>query len=53
MDLVHPSMEAVGINVSATARNIGWKLSTIPCKDLEYGRILHSRINSVGLVLIE
>jgi len=53
MDLVRPSMEAAGIDVFATARNIGWKLSTIPCKNREYGKILHSRINSVGLVLIE
>ncbi len=53
MDLVRPSMEAAGIDVFATARNIGWELSTIPCKNMEYGKIVHSRIHSVGLVLIE
>ncbi len=53
MDLVRPSMEAAGIDVFATARNIGWDLRTIPCKNLEYGKIVHSRITSVGLVLIE
>ncbi len=53
MDLVRPSMEAAGIDVFATARNIGWDLRTIPCKNLEYGKIVHSHITSVGLVLIE
>ena len=53
MDLVRPSMEAAGIDVFATARNIGWELNTIPCKNMEYGKIVHSRIHSVGLVLIE
>lgn len=53
MDLVRPSMEAAGIDVFATARNIGWELSTIPCKNREYGKIVHSRIHSVGLILIE
>ena len=53
MDLVRPSMEAAGIDVFATARNIGWELNTIPCKNMEYGKIVHSHIHSVGLVLIE
>jgi len=53
MDLVRPSMEAAGIDVFATARTIGWELNTIPCKNMEYGKIVHSRIHSVGLVLIE
>jgi predicted metal-binding protein len=53
MDLVRPSMEAAGMDVFATARNAGWKLSTIPCKDLEYGKIIHGRIQSIGLVLLE
>jgi predicted metal-binding protein len=53
MDLVRPSMEAAGIDVFATARNIGWELSTIPCKNMEYGKIVHAHIHSVGLVLIE
>jgi predicted metal-binding protein len=53
MDLVRPSMEAAGIDVFATARNIGWELKPIPCKNMEYGKIVHSRIHSVGLVLIE
>jgi len=53
MDLVRPSMEAAGIDVFATARNIGWELKPIPCKNMEYGKIIHSRNRSVGLVLIE
>jgi predicted metal-binding protein len=53
MDLVRPSMEAAGMDVFATAKNVGWDLSTIPCKDLEYGKILHGNVVSIGLVLIE
>jgi predicted metal-binding protein len=53
MDKVRPSMEAAGIDVFATARNAGWELSTIPCKDLEYGKIVHADIVSFALVLIE
>jgi predicted metal-binding protein len=45
MDLVRPSMEAAG--------NVGWDLETIPCKNLEYGKIMHSDIHSIGLVLLE
>ncbi len=53
MDLVRPSMEAAGMDVFATARKVGWDLSTIPCKNMEYGKVLHADIVSVGLVLIE
>jgi len=53
MDLVRPSMEAAGIDVFATALNIGWELDTIPCKNVEYGKIVQSHIHSVGLVLTE
>ena len=53
MDLVRPSMEAAGMDVFATAKNAGWDLSTIPCKDLEYGKIVHGDIVSIGLVLLE
>jgi predicted metal-binding protein len=53
MDKVRPSMEASGIDVFATARRAGWTLSTIPCKDREYGKIIHSNIMSIGLVLLE
>lgn len=53
MDRVRPSMEAAGIDVFTTARNAGWKLETIPCKDMEYEKIVHSHIQSTGLVLIE
>ena len=52
-DLVRPSMEAVGMDVFATAGKVGWDLSTIPCKDLEYGKIVHGDIHTVGLVLLE
>jgi predicted metal-binding protein len=53
MDLVRPSMEAAGMDVFATAKKAGWELSTIPCRDMEYGKIIHSNIVSIGLVLIE
>jgi predicted metal-binding protein len=53
MDKVRPSMEAAGIDVFATAKNVGWNLETIPCRDMEYGKITHSDIHSIGLVLIE
>jgi hypothetical protein len=53
MDKVRPSMEAAGIDVFATAKNVGWTLETIPCRDMEYGKITHSDIHSIGLVLIE
>jgi len=53
MDLVRPSMEGAGMDVFATAKNAGWPLSTIPCKNLEYGKIVHGNIHSIGLVLLE
>ena len=53
MDMVRPSMEAACMDVFATAKNVGWELTTIPCKNLEYGKVIHSDIHSVGLVLIE
>ena len=53
MDKVRPSMEAAGIDVFATVRNAGWEISTIPCKDLEYGKILHANIVSFALILLE
>lgn len=53
MDLVRPSMEAAGMDVFATARNVGWQLSTIPCKDMEYGKIVHGDISSFGLLLLD
>ncbi|MDD1659754.1 MAG: DUF2284 domain-containing protein [Methanomicrobiales archaeon] len=52
-DLVRPSMEAAGMDVFATAKKVGWDLTTIPCKDLEYGKIVHGDIHTVGLVLLE
>ncbi len=53
MDLVRPTMEGAGMDVFATAKNAGWEISTIPCRDLEYGKIEHGNIVSIGLVLIE
>ena len=53
MDLVRPSMEAAGIDVFTTAANAGWEISTIPCRNLEYGKIIRNDIVSVGLILIE
>jgi len=53
MDLVRPTMEGAGMDVFATAKKAGWDIQTIPCKDLEYGKIEHGNIVSIGLVLIE
>lgn len=53
MDMVRPSMEACGMDVFATAKNAGWDLTTIPCRDMEYGKIVHPNIVSIGLVLLE
>lgn len=53
LDLVRPTMEGAGIDVFATARKAGWEISTIPCQDLEYGKIQHGNIVSIGLVLLE
>jgi len=52
-DVMRPSMEAAGMDVFATARSVGWPLSTIPCENMAYGKIVHGRITSVALVLIE
>jgi predicted metal-binding protein len=53
MDLVRPSMEGAGMDVFGTAANAGWNICTIPCKDMEYGKIVHGNIVSIGLVLLE
>ncbi|HXZ24010.1 MAG TPA: DUF2284 domain-containing protein [Methanomassiliicoccales archaeon] len=53
MDKVRPSMEAVGMDVFATARKAGWEISTIPCKDLEYGKIVHANLSTFALVLLD
>jgi hypothetical protein len=46
-------MESAGMDVFATAKKVGWDISTIPCKDMEYGKIVHANIVSYGLVLID
>jgi predicted metal-binding protein len=53
LDLVRPTMEGAGMDVFATAKKAGWDLETIPCKDLEYGKIVHGNIISIGLTLLE
>lgn len=53
MDMVRPSMEAAGMDVFATAGNAGWNLHTVPCRNMEYGKVEHGNIISIGLVLIE
>lgn len=53
MDLVRPSMEAAGMDVFATARKVGWQLSTIPCQDMRYGKVTRFDFVSVGLLLLE
>jgi len=53
MDRVRPSMEAAGIDVFTTAKKVGWELSTIPCKDMEYGKVTRFDFRSFGLILID
>jgi predicted metal-binding protein len=53
LDLVRPTMEGAGIDVFATAGRVGWEMRTVPCRDLEYGKIVHGNIISVGLILLE
>lgn len=53
MDLVRPTMEGSGIDVFETAKRAGWDISTIPCKDLEYGKIIHGDLVSIGLVMVQ
>jgi predicted metal-binding protein len=53
MDLVRPTMEGAGMDVFGTARRVGWELHTVPCQDLEYGKIVHGNITSIGLLLLE
>ena len=53
MDLVRPSMEAAGMDVFATARRVGWDIRTIPCKDMQYGKVTRFDLRSVGLLLLE
>ena len=53
MDLVRPSMEASGMDVFATSKNVGWVLETIPCKNNAYGKIVHGNIHSIALLLLD
>lgn len=53
LDKARPSMEAAGIDVFATAKKVGWNISTIPCKNMEYGKITHGNITSIALLLID
>jgi predicted metal-binding protein len=53
MDLVRPSMEAASMDVFATARKVGWNLRTVPCQNMEYGKITRFDISSIGLLLLE
>jgi predicted metal-binding protein len=47
---VRSSMEAVGIDVFATARKPNLPIDVIPCEDNVHGRITTSNINSYGLL---
>lgn len=53
MDLVRPSMEAAGMDVFATARKVGWELRVVPCKDMQYGKVMRFDLISIGLLLLE
>lgn len=47
------SMEAVGIDVFATARGLGLPIDVIPCAGNEYGKFTHPGFDSYGLLLVE
>ncbi|BAI61882.1 conserved hypothetical protein [Methanocella paludicola SANAE] len=49
---VRTSMEAVGIDVFTTVRGQGLPIEVIPCRKNEYGKFMHSRFDSYGLLLI-
>jgi len=53
MEKVRPSMEAVGIDVFSTVRKLNLPIEVIPCEDNVHGRIMHTHLNSYGLLLIE
>lgn len=50
---VRTSMEAAGIDVFATVRNLGLPIEVVPCKNNEYGMIKTTELDSYGLLLIE
>ncbi len=50
---VRPSMEAVGIDVFSTVRKLHLPIEVIPCEDNVHGRIMHTHLNSYGLLLID
>lgn len=49
---VRTSMEAVGIDVFSTVRKLGLPIEVIPCKRNEYGKFMHPRFDSYGLLLV-
>lgn len=49
---VRTSMEAAGIDVFETVRKQGLPIEVIPCKDNKYGRIMHTRLDTYGLLLV-
>jgi predicted metal-binding protein len=49
---VRTSMEAVGIDVFATVRKQGLPIEVVPCKGEEYGKFMHPRFDSYGLLLV-
>jgi len=49
---VRTSMEAVGIDVFATVRGQNLPIEVIPCKGEQYGKFMHPRFDSYGLLLL-
>jgi predicted metal-binding protein len=49
---VRTSMEAAGIDVFTTVKKLKLPINVVPCKDNEYGRIMHTDLNSYGLLLV-
>ena len=53
LEEVRPSMEAVGIDVFSTVRKLNLPIDIIPCENNVHGRIMHTHLNSYGLLLID
>jgi predicted metal-binding protein len=49
---VRTSMEAVGIDVFTTVRGQNLPIEVIPCKGEVYGKFMHPRFDSYGLLLL-
>lgn len=51
---MRPSMEAAGIDVYATCKNVGWDLDVLTCQDdADGGHIMNKPMTTVMLLLLE